>query len=451
MAIFGVNDYSLKLVTTALDLSNIALILCIGLRFFRNPITAFFPALIYAFHPQAIEMAKAEQVHIGTMTFILAAVLCQLNFFKTTSSLWAFASGVMLALAGHVHPEIFAHFPIFAFFIWYQHKYFSSNPNKSLASFAAGFFSIVVFFFVLLGPIEVITNLWNGANFQHGAVVPRTLWQSIERVITGQYVYFSGIGSWLTALSLYAAITWMSYERFTKMRRHPIFVYFLATIFLFQTTLCLALISRNILARILYPFFPILIIWITYLVERFKNWNVLHKQKHIALAFFSLAIITSMGYSTANLHRPNYFKKLSDIIKTESPDDHYTIIAPILSYNVGSGYKFRLHLGDQVEYLYFLARGMHFENIDEIKSYLNDRQVNFVIWSKSNLDLRMIDDPFKLRHTKEVLRNLYGLTPEEFDEEREAEFWNIIFKDLGFSVHFEDRTAKIYKRNANEE
>lgn len=451
MAAFGVNDYALKMVTAIHDTLNIFLTLVLGLLIFKNRLMAFLPALIYAFHPLAIELSQHEQVHLSTMTYLLFAVIFFQKYLLDTyanekvSRCWLALSGFSLALSGHTHPEIFVHAAFFVLFIAIKNKELVRPLLKDIPYWVGGYVAVFAAFFIILGPIEVVTNLYKGASFQHGALAPRTFYESVERFIIGQHIYYSKIGSWFAAIVFYVAVATLIFWKLKSNKKYPLIIYLLVALVIAQVSLCLILVSRNFLTRLALPFFPLLAILIFYTIERvygWKSWQGIKLFKGLVLA---LLIIFTMGYSTKYKRADSYFKRFTDVINKHSGGDHQVLLLPVLYYNIHDGFYFRLHLGEKSTYVFHVGqRNKLNDPKEDMIKYITEGGYNYFIWGKRHIDRRVMSDPVHHQRGAPVIKNLYQTTAHEFSEDWERALWDQIFDRINAVVIYEDNDAIIY-------
>lgn len=449
LKVFGVNDYALKYVSAILDVINVIFIFLLSTRYLKNKLFIVLLPICYAFHGQAIEMSHHELVHIGTMTFLLGSLYFLFKYIDGYHDKFPryslFLSGLFLSLSGHMHPEVFAHSFFFILFIIIKNlrngfSYKSKKTKIELAYWLSGFLSVFVFFFVIIGLFTIVGSLISGASFQHGTKIPRTVTDSILRIFEGQYVYLNGIGSWGYACVVYI-ILFFNINKLIKRKRIDQKTFFLAVLFFAQLSLCLILISRNLLPRILYPFLPLSLLVIYNFFEKIKHKLVMNS---IGVLFAFLFIFQN-GFSTKNEMDVSYFKKYSDIIKKNSTTGS-VLIGPVLYYSVGHGYNFKLHLGKRAIYIYHKAKDILFVNPEyDIPNYFKERNIRYYIYGKKNIDRRMIEDPLKIKKTKKVLNNFYNIKIEDFSEDQEREMWKRILVSLKAKVLYEDDGAIIYE------
>src|SRR4030042_6833209 len=118
LKLFGINDYSIKILNSVLGLFNILLAFIIASVISRSGLVGIATAILYAFSPTIIQMNKNERIHTLSCFFLLLSLLCFIVFYhfrgKPDNNKWyAFEqylflilSGFLLGVSCHIHQEI---------------------------------------------------------------------------------------------------------------------------------------------------------------------------------------------------------------------------------------------------------------------------------------------------------------------------------------------------------
>lgn len=111
LALFGVNDYALRLGIGLINLLNIVLVYCLALRISRNAIVSAVAAALYALNRFILIYAATELPHIYGTAFFLLSAHCALSVVSPSLARWkriaaAGAMGFFLGSGALTHEDL---------------------------------------------------------------------------------------------------------------------------------------------------------------------------------------------------------------------------------------------------------------------------------------------------------------------------------------------------------
>lgn len=399
MWLFGVTDYSIKLLHAGVDTCNVLLILFVGWRLTRHYSLALLPAVFYAFHPRVLFFARGEYVHTHSTFFVLSAfalLLVAMEAKKPAGWVWPayVLSGFLVGAAAHTHEEL--GFLLVPFCCCIVLAYAAAHRSRralvgALLLFAVGAAAQYALWAAIYEPEVVVEKLTGKVqreqNVAGGAPSMLTNVLRTPFVMSQLHVYLLGRG-WpaalmhgAAALTLLAAVLSVLpfFRHIDRGERPPPRAYYPFLLIYLQAALVAAWKPAMGLAhaRLLLPVLPFYLIGLCFwlflfwglpwrrlgaVVTAVLYWHYEFVGAHwrqmgfvLAVAAGGLAVAFSGPVLPGNdyLEEANPARELYDLVKDRVTRTDRILLTPHVYFALDRLLTSEPYLGDRAVYLYF--------------------------------------------------------------------------------------------------
>jgi len=352
--LIGVNDWSIKLLNSTLEVLNILLIYLISNKVLKSAFFGLLTCMLYAWVPFAFEQTSREAIHVISATFFLLTVY---TYFSAVYGLKVdkakvFISGLLLGLTANTHPDLGVLGITFVFFLIYRiNKLYGCRINKLKQSLlGAAFFS---FGFVI--PFLTIVMIYGGDEFLSSFVATAgrqsggglSFFEKIQ-ILSFNFIVFST--SKFFFFSLIAMIAFYLFHcKRDNQPRHEI-LYFFGLSFINYVLVYTLLVSKHMIYRLYFPMISLpLIVFVFILQHRRIN-------RPLSLIVVLITIFSFWGFNPLKHHffplnrNVSPYKTLSETLKNRELKGNILVL-PLITYASRKALTYKVYLEGRGVYM----------------------------------------------------------------------------------------------------
>lgn len=402
--IFGVNDWSIKLLNCLLEVVNILIVFLLSKRILKNFSFSLLATLIYAWIPFAFLQTGRDAIHIVSATFMLLTLLTFFKAFKEqiVNKYLLFISGVSLGLTANTHPDLgvlglsFVIFTAYKDTVIYQEKNWSTKLKKICIHsglFTTGFLMPFIIVFTSYGIGNVLDSFLTTTDRQTGG--GGSLFIKLP-TLAYNFLAFSSSSLFVWSLIMGSIFSFYLF----KKKNRPIhdFAFFFAMTFVNYLFFYTILISKHMIYRL---YFPMIIIPILYFLLTLKSIKV---RPLVASGIVGVLLLSFWNFNPLTHHffplnrSVSPYKVLSDTLE-EYIEKTHTSLGNILVLPLTT-YASRTPLTYQV---YLEGKGIYMSRLQEssIKEAVEKKDIQYIWWAPAEVrTLELLDRSFFIRsHT----------------------------------------------------
>ena len=459
--IFGYNDYAIKLLHVIMDMISIILIFIIASILAGDLWAGAASSVIYAFLPKVVLLVRSEWLQVESTFFVLLTFFFFILFAagksgKRTALFLLFLSGFSAGLAANTHADLAFLAPGYVLFLFIK-SYNSQNIKKSfkeffiLASiFTFSFFTPYIsglFLFGLDRVAQVFANEFSMASHQMTSFLGHASQSSIFfRILHGPITSYFGIKFYIAVMLLAGTVLIMIYFKFKKKKEKVSLQGYLPLILiLFYAFFYSSLLFSIPMWRVLMPLLPLFIFAIAlWYYKIFKQ--IFGKYVLIAFIGFSSILFLTNAKVFPGEAKDKYqseFRLIYDLLKDDVNSKNKLLIAPVILYPTGSGFKLDLYFGKNAVYMYQLPINKEY-NRESLGELLRGMHIRYIYLGKRlyrMLPVRAANPDFYLSEFhKRWLRN----EKFHYSLEKDLEIIYAYIRDRGGKLIHENCSGKIY-------
>jgi hypothetical protein len=432
MNLFGVNDYSIKIVNSILNLVSGVLIYIAAVETTKNKTISVLSSLVYLSLPFVIEESRSELTHVMSTFYYLISYCCFTQYYKlrqhfesAKKSIYLSLSGFFLGLSAHVHPDLATLGLPFVIFIGtvvfftirgkgrFEER-FKNDLIKDVLIFSFSYFFVFMIFFVKFGFFTVIKNITHGIGHQQ-AELNRTLGQKIFHYFHGFDLYLKGSISWLGANLFYFSILSSIYLKIKKEKK-SLLKYLPFILICFHLLTCLLIVQRKYIVRLAHPTIPLVLMATFYWIWELLDFHKVKYKEWIVCLLASLVLIISQ----ANIFKPRLYetkiyRQVHNVLKDKVSSENKLLVTPSLFHWYRKGFQSPVYFSNNAVYLSEYYHGVwKFQDsiIENFKKLIDLRKVGYILITKKDKNVRRTLTGH--HDAKMFFKSIYGVGPENY-------------------------------------
>lgn len=432
MKIFGINDYSLKVSNSLINLLSGMLIFYCSLLTYKDKMISILSSIIYLSLPFVIQESRTELSHILSTFYFLISYLFFCLYFQIRrldcfkKYLFLSLSGQFLGITAHVHPDLATQglpFVLFIMVVLFKklrgqkdfEKNYQTTLLKEISIFSVSYLTIFIFFIAQFGLVNVIKNLSQGFSHQQTNQLSRSAFENFSRYFYGTYRYIEGSISTSGAYLFLASIL-ISIFLIIKKQKKSIIVYLPIFLVLFHLSTCVFIVQRKFILRLAHPTVPFMIMtilfWISSLMIFYKV--IIRKYLLVAIAMFILLANGFTIFEKSN-YIPTIYRQVHNQLGKNVTRESKILITPSLFHWYREGFKSSAYFGKNAIYLSQYRHGKwRFDNdsITNFKKLIKLNEIKYFLVVKKDKNVRK-----KLVYhgdTKAFFRSMYDISVEDY-------------------------------------
>ena len=449
LKIWGVNDYSIKMLNSAGDLFNIVMVYLVSRTFLKNHAFNLLATAVYAFSGSPVTLARSELAH----TFSTTAMLISFYFFALyavaikkrgcTAYLLVYLSGLFLSAAANMHPDLGIcglFYAVSIFVIVYRGSknrcdylnYLVNNTFLHLTLFCAGFSSIFILAIYYFGLRNVMVSIASGA-------VGMGLANGFDLIVVIRNIFIAFIkdnSSIFTTICFYISCLLMA-VKIKLNKKDPAVNSLTLLLFSLYMLFCVTISSAFSVSRLFSPFIPLIIIFTLYWLNSFFEIYIGRRSIYLTAVFAVFMLVS--GRDLPNIINEKYeisvYREVYDQLNHSVSENRALLITPFMIYQGAGrpGFKQRMYFGDNAVYLSDFNEGAFAE-------ILHQKNIRYVFVSNVLYDERNLDKKgLQKKYTRLYMKSTSGYSYQD-----EAASIENMLREAGAKIIYQSSNGKIY-------